>query len=297
MIINQNDYYNIDYKKYNRIFIFGCSFTHYAWPTWANVISYHAPHATTYNFARSGGGNMFIAERVVAVNQAHKFCETDLILIMWSTHSREDRYIVDQWHLPGNIFTQGFYSDEFVKKYSCVKGYLVRDLALITLTNTCLESYSSDSVVLRSVYPDFDHKFFNGNNLEEVIELYQDISNSMPIPLQQCVLAEDGTGWINGHEYYWPNLNRTDDSPFLDYHPNPLMYMQYLQRIGFNISESVQQQIIQLTTELKLLKDRKSIEQWFMSIVSQTEKYLHYPKLLDSGSYPKCQGPRFKSKD
>jgi hypothetical protein len=93
MIIDYRNYKEIDYKKYKRVFIFGCSFTKYEWPTWANILSYEMPDAEIYNFAQSGAGNLFISERVIAANQRYRYNKDDLILLMWSTHSREDRYI------------------------------------------------------------------------------------------------------------------------------------------------------------------------------------------------------------
>ena len=55
----------------------------------------------------------------------------DLIIVMWSTFCREDRWITNRnWVNPGNIFSQKEYDDEFVQKYADSTGYLIMHLLL-----------------------------------------------------------------------------------------------------------------------------------------------------------------------
>lgn len=280
MIINYRNYKDIDYKKYKRVFIFGCSFTKYEWPTWANILAYEMPDAEIYNFGQSGAGNLFISERVIAANQRYRYTKDDLVLLMWSTHSREDRYIENGWETPGNIFTQGFYTEEFVKKYSCVKGYVVRDLALITMIKNSLQNFPCDSVMFKSVEPEYDKKLFMGNAFEEVIDLYRDVIYSMGLPLYHFVHNGKG-GWINGHLYHWPSISYSSyDTPFQDYHPNPSMYMDFLLKSEFVLSEDTQQKVRRYNEELLKLKDRQSIENWFKKIADSNTRYNHNIHLI-----------------
>ena len=46
-----------NWEKYKRVFAFGCSFTHYSYPTWANLIAYQNTDAEFYNFGKAGMGN------------------------------------------------------------------------------------------------------------------------------------------------------------------------------------------------------------------------------------------------
>ena len=48
--------------KKNRLFVFGCSFTMYAWPTYADFLGYEFDHYENWGFP--GLGNRAIAERV-----------------------------------------------------------------------------------------------------------------------------------------------------------------------------------------------------------------------------------------
>ena len=137
---------NIDLKKYKRVFAFGCSFTQYMYPTWANII--HKSMDSTvpfYSLARSGGGNMFIANRLTEANRKYKFDETDLVLLMWSTYCRLDFYnsgdlVVEPsnnfgtgWVTAGNIYSQDLISQEVIKRIGDVNWFLMRDFSVIEI--------------------------------------------------------------------------------------------------------------------------------------------------------------------
>ena len=81
-----------DFSKFKRFFAFGCSFTNYAWPTWANIL-HQEMDAEFFNLGRRGSGNLFTACRISEANNRFKFCDTDLVIVMFISEVREDRYI------------------------------------------------------------------------------------------------------------------------------------------------------------------------------------------------------------
>lgn len=281
MIIDYRKYKDIDFTRYKRVFMFGCSFTNYVWPTWANILGLMTPEAEKYNFGKTGGGNLYISERIIAANQRYKFNEDDLILVMWSTHCREDRYIENVWETPGNIFTQGFYPPDFVKKYSCVRGYMIRDLALMTMIKHTLTMTPAHAVVLKSVEPDYDkHWYLGTEDLDEVIELYKDTIYDMPSPLYESMKTGTG-GWMMGAYYHWPACQGPNvKEKFGDYHPNPDMYMGYLQKLGFQLSSTVQDQVHQYSRQLAKINNRNDIENWVSRIWKSTPNYNHSTHLI-----------------
>jgi len=282
MILDYRNYSNIDLKQYERVFIFGCSFTHYTWPTWANILSFEtSDSAKIYNFGSSGAGNLYIAERISAANQKYRFNQKDLLLVMWSTFSREDRYIETHWRTPGNIWTQDFYSKDFIKKYTCVRGYIIRDLGLISMTMNALQNMPCHSVVLKSVDPIYDERYYQGIiGLDDVIDLYRDVIYNMPSTLFDY--ATDGTGgWRHGHLYHYPQISySTPKTPFQDYHPNPKMYMEYLIKLGFSISDSTKERVNRYNNELLLLNERSLIEDWFKQTILSDSNYHHSTHLI-----------------
>jgi hypothetical protein len=224
---------NIDFSKYKRFFTFGCSFTDYRWPTWSNILKEEMPNIEYYNFGSGGAGNMLISNRIVEASLRFNFNENDLIIVMWSTFCREDRWITNRrWVNPGNIFSQAEYDDEFVQKYADSTGYLIRDMALITLSHNYLKYNNSDAISLMSV-PIYFQQDCNSNTVKDVIKLYSSIINSMPGSL--LILGMNGS-WEFGHIYY--NIEMDSTKLFKDYHPSPSRYCQYLLKIGFNLSES-----------------------------------------------------------
>ncbi len=236
---------DVTFSKYKRFFVFGCSFTHYKWPTWANILATEMPHAEFYNFGKSGGGNQYISNRLVEVNKRYKFNKDDLVIVMWTTFCREDRYVRNDWLTPGNIFTQNEYSDEFVSKYADTKGYLIRDLASMELASTYLSSLESDIITLISVPYDYQQEQ-SDESIQTILELYKDTIQLTPPCLFKLEMNEV---WENGHSYHhphWPN-----DSVTKDYHPNPLRYYQYLKKLGFNLTSTSKRFAIDANLKLK----------------------------------------------
>lgn len=86
----------------NRFFFFGCSYTHFAWPTWADLLGASASgysisegHTspgqdppTTYNFGYSGGSNSNIINRILIADQQFKFDSKDTICVQWTSKFR-----------------------------------------------------------------------------------------------------------------------------------------------------------------------------------------------------------------
>lgn len=295
MLVSSKNYKSLDYTKYKRVFIFGCSFTNYFWPTWANIITFETPQAEIFNFGQPGGGNLFISERVVAANTKYRFNEEDLVLIMWSTFFREDRYIKNGWNTPGNIYSQDFYDDKFIEKYTCVKGFVVRDLALISLVKNLLENTASDSFILRSVDVEYQNEniYFPEYNMDKLVDLYKDLFKDMSQPMSDFVKNPEriinnyetsrplcnSQGWYVGHEYF------VEEKFFkkrllYDYHPNPKMYLEFLLNIGFNLSKETQEKVLNLNKQLLSFTEDKQIEKWFSGLCEEMKNYHRYVTLF-----------------
>ena len=140
-----------DWSKYKRFFAFGCSFTSYMWPTWADVVSKEMPDAEFFNLGNSGSGNMLISLRLAEANNRFQFTETDLIMVMYTTYAREDRWVEDRWITPGNIYNNDVYPKEWVKKFADERGYLIRDAGLIDMSMKYLDSIPCDKYCMLSV--------------------------------------------------------------------------------------------------------------------------------------------------
>lgn len=68
--------------KSKRFFAFGCSFTNYFYPTWADFVGYNFDEF--YNFGNPGLSNKTIGERLVEVDSNFAFNENDTVIISLS---------------------------------------------------------------------------------------------------------------------------------------------------------------------------------------------------------------------
>ena len=88
---------------YNRLYVFGCSFTMYKWPTWADYLHVGGLAKHYENWGLPGGSNDFIFHSVVECLDNIK--ETDVVCIMWSQPHRISDYNDAQgWDMPGNAY-------------------------------------------------------------------------------------------------------------------------------------------------------------------------------------------------
>jgi len=245
------DFQNIDFKKYKRFFAFGCSFTSYSWPTWADILSKEIPNVDFYNFGHCGGGNLLISIRMAEANLRYKFTEEDLIVVMWTTTCREDRYIRDNWKMSGNVFTSNDYDEAYLLKYADTKGYMVRDLGIITMATQYLKSLPCTGITLASAPFDYQ-QLPNDNSVSKILEIYKDTVNSVPTSLYKLEMNEV---WEFGHEYYNPNHCKPGET-MGDYHPDPMRYFNYLKKLGFPLTDV---SINYAKESLLLLKKTKNV--------------------------------------
>ena len=239
---------NIEWSKYKRFFSFGCSFTSYMWPTWADLISKEIPDAEFFNFGKSGAGNLLISARIAEANTRFKFTETDLVMVMYTTYCREDRW-VDNGEFPstgwlscGNIYNNDIYPKDWVKKFADERGYLIRDAALIDMSTKYLETLPCTSYAMLSVpFAKGTEQSDNGVKVpEDIVEIYSDTFGKFKPSMYESILS----GW------------QTDYTGFRDGHPSTIKYYDYLKKLGFSLSSTTKQFAEDATTIIKESKSR-----------------------------------------
>jgi hypothetical protein len=114
----------------SRLFVFGCSFTRYHWPTWADFLSYG--YDEYYNYGKPGGGNKFIFEMICEADVTHNFTTDDTVMVMWSSYNRHDLYKDNRWVTPGNIFNaKPTFNERYIHDYFDIKGSVLHSLNFI----------------------------------------------------------------------------------------------------------------------------------------------------------------------
>lgn len=252
-----------------RLFTFGCSFTQYIWPTWADILGREFNYYE--NWGRSGAGNQYIFYSLIECYQRNLIDSNDTVIIMWSSTNREDRYINNMWQTPGNLGNQSYYDSNFIKKYYDNKGSILRDFSLISATKHLLEQWGVNYKFL-SMAPLSDN--LNIDNSNDILDFFrstmQDIGPSMfeiiyknqwnsqitsfgktANKAEQLILLTNHYNLVKGED--WPSLDDfindniidkfrkemhnfnlfvlRDYSIKTDSHPVPTSHLQYLQTV------------------------------------------------------------------
>lgn len=211
----------------DRLFTFGCSFTNYCWPTWANILGQQANHYE--NWGRPGGGNQFIFNSLTECVVRNNINETDTVIIMWTSISREDRYLKDRgWVTPGSIFNQTEYDKQFVSTMADPYWYLMRDLSIISATKIILQKLGCRwhflSMLPLEYHDDSNYSKHHLRIPNNIKELYrQDLDSILP-NMYDTVFDSD---W-SSRKHLKPLVD--------DNHPTPLEHLIYLNTVLPQIS-------------------------------------------------------------
>ena len=161
-------------KDNMKVMTFGCSFTKYHWPTWADIVLKQAEQYghDTDNWGLPGVGNLFIAIKVQEAIATGSLKPGDHAFICWSTFMREDRMVNGTWINPGNIFNQSIYSQAFVEEFADLEFYTVRDCALINATRAALQAHGinqTHSIMnVYEVYHNGVHAAYNDSGRDQI---------------------------------------------------------------------------------------------------------------------------------
>lgn len=238
-----------------RFFAFGCSYTSYSWPMWANMLSIE--YDEFYNWGLAGLGNRAIAERIVEAHQRHNFTKDDLIIVQWSSHLRNDwfhEYSLPErrskWKTAGSIFNylnSSLYDQKWVDTFFYEPAFLMHTLNNIGLTQGFLDSigcewYMTSIGDIRNMGDDFREAAGSGekhiyDHAAPKVDLAWDRLPSLKI-YEQKIWNDRADRWLTPLELVAKkHLDLTfefDDTEapggkFFDIHPSPLQSVCWLE--------------------------------------------------------------------
>lgn len=215
----------------SRLFAFGCSFTQYwRWPTWADALGQDTD--AFENWGICGGGNAQILYNLMECHQRNRLTPEDEIVIMWTSTSREDRYVKDRWLEGGNIYWSAGsrLPRDYVRQFACERGYTIRDMAMIAATRQVLESigcqwrFFSMVPLSRSNSQNSLGESPSGSvDLRDVHDLYRNVLDSIAPSVLEIV--------FNGNWYSGQGIADASDASRRDFHPTPEEHMRYLDQV------------------------------------------------------------------
>jgi hypothetical protein len=262
----------MDLKKYKRAFFFGCSFTHYYWPTWAELLSREITE--THVYAQVGAGNFYIYQALVEATVKYNIGPNDLVMVMLSNATREDRYTRREgWITPGNLFFQDRYNKDFLDKFFCEKGYLMRDLSLAEgmmriLDNTGADNYVMSIVPLDSLSSDSTKM----NGVDDVVNFYSNTLSRIKPNVLDTVFNGDWNSKTQRPKYttHWASGIYTDN------HPTPLEHLEYLENVfpTLMLSNATREYAETSTNELLSCKTHNDVVDKFKNQLCPIEERL-----------------------
>lgn len=238
-----------------RLFTFGCSYTKYYYPTWADILILDSKEG--YNCGTIGSGNQLISNRIFDLHARKNFTKDDTVIIMWSNFFREDVYDT-KWNTRGNIF---FWKDNV--NLDNLPYYVYRDCNIITSTLLALKQTGATVISTSINNPYTDKELLNIEKINTILQTYKKY-----VTPQTKTIAE---------KCWYPNIEKDKTRPkylidgkwITEDHPLPLEHLDFVQEeLGFEISEYTKD-IIQ-KCQLKL----------------HSREVLTYDKLFETGKQP-----------
>jgi hypothetical protein len=135
-------------KQKRRLFTFGCSYTQYTYPTWADFLGLE--FESFENWGQAGLGCRAIAERIAECHARNTFTKDDIVIIQWTTHIRHDFYTAapilgrrENWKTFGSVFSvenRKLYDRKWIDTFFFEPGYIMHCLNHMLMIQTMLES-------------------------------------------------------------------------------------------------------------------------------------------------------------
>ena len=192
---------------YDRLIVFGCSFTLYKWPTWADYL-YSGGIAKQYsNWALSGGSNDFIFHSLTECIATQGITNKDIVIIMWSQPHRIADYKHDTgWDMPGNAHL--YQHKERMINYWNEDQSTLENLSYFCGVHNILKGIGCDFL-----FTSMDYLNLNTNYVKHFNDITKMFYTSMGEALGYSVNAKQETRWRET----LPN----------DRHPSPKEHAEY----------------------------------------------------------------------
>ena len=281
-----------------RLFAFGCSFTMYAWPTYADILGHHFEHYE--NWAFPGLGNRAIAERIAECHAKNRFTKDDVVIVQWSTHIRNDYHTFMPmsfdpnsflhiwfrknpnigWKTQGSIFNpnnrQFVYNDNWVNNFWDEHSYFMYSLNDISLTQGLLESVGCEWYM--TSIGDFKKMCTDiPNATDENISDQDNIYKSKPeFEVYRSVLEHPK--WLEPiGTFSWKNENDSyefegDNGTWLEVHPSHKQHLDYAEHV-INLNLDFTKYKSEVSNKIEKIKLNESN---FLTFQEEVSKAVHH---------------------
>lgn len=284
-----------------RLFTFGCSYTQYTYPTWADFLGLEFDHYENWGLA--GTGCKAIAERVAECHARNTFTKDDIVIVQWSTHLRHDFYTSapiegrrENWKTMGSVFSyenRRLYDKKWFDTFFMEAGYIMHCLNHILMIQTMLESIgctwymtsighwpnlSSDLDLNAGVFEKREGlpEYSIEKNFPEFIfylkPIWEDRKDKWIRPI-----AIDATDYPD--HFWW--FSPLGENPWREQHPSPQQYVFWLNkhlRPRLNLGPPPKEQQMWINQIEKIKNDCKDNRNLMSKVFEMQDKHEYWPK-------------------
>lgn len=292
-----------------KLYTFGCSYTLYNWPTWADLFGLEFD--SFYNWGYPGLGNKAIAERIAECHARNIFTKEDTVIVQWSNPYRHDWMNTKSakmpheifWKTKGSIFSaenQKNFNDEWLYKFWDEKAYMLHTLNHIILVQELLNSTGVTWMMtgmndIRKIGNDLSPRTTGGDVQPKEYNLknFWDVDHSMSFykkviwdryedkwvdPIMEVKdETPEFTWWFDIDDTFDTNLYISKDGKWEESHPTVSQHSIWLlnlkDRLSLDVSLTVDQ--IAMIKQFDTLKKQTSTYREFEAAVSTTDWFLH----------------------
>lgn len=243
-----------------RIFTFGCSFTEYRWPTWADIILYGNKG---YNCAVSGGGFDSILYRLMETDRKFKLTSEDKIIIVFTTPLRWDLITNLSWSTHGQVINNPILSKHQDKLFS-IDGLAYKSYNNILLIDEYLKNRNLNHIFgsITDIYEHVGNYFEFFDMANETKDLINHVKNKVEIKL--CDFKS-----FMGEDKSWEVTKKYKDDNS-EYHPRPITHYKWVKEvlmkhidIDLKVSENQIKEIENHIDKLEYVEDSNKIKHVF----------------------------------
>lgn len=206
-----------------RIFAFGCSFTEYTWPTWADMILYNNEGV---NYGICGGGFENILNNLVQCDFDYKLTPEDVIVIVYPNLLRWDCAIYPKTKGFGNAMTSPW--AEYKEELWNIDGMVYKNLNIMIMIDTFLKS---KGVIYR--YSSITKIFTYLENYFVDCQVDNSVLNHLNIVKDKIPLLQDFYTFLYGEntdDSKWEVTKKWNGDRY-EYHPRPISHYKWLTNI------------------------------------------------------------------
>jgi len=229
-----------------RLFTFGCSFTNYAWPTYADFLGNEFDYYE--NWGWPGLGNRAIAERIAECHARNTFTKDDTVIVQWSSHVRHDWFRTNDlsnkgWQTKGSIFNYlnaDIFDRKWIETFWDENAYFMHNMNFILLAqgllNSCKSTWRMTTITdiekLGSDYPNIES---HGENISNTSNIWESEPNFQLY--KPSVFDNNKDKWICPIGLHaWKSKNKSFKfrdkqnmiTKWTDYHPSCEQHSEWL---------------------------------------------------------------------